>query len=140
MGCPHFSQKRTCVCVCVCVCLYILVSGCGVRWLFFAEREGLWSSSCGRDIQAERENPPKDELDPVAEHEKWMNVWNNTLREPIMALATRPWKEQLHLNLSSTFPPSFLSLSLIMLLFSFSLSPSASLINEWPAFALVSAF
>ncbi len=27
MGCPHFSQKRTCVCVCVCVCAcYLWIS------------------------------------------------------------------------------------------------------------------
>ncbi len=59
VGCPHFSQKRTCVCVCVCVCVRESVCVCvwcvcvlcgvwdiviGFRWT--TEREGESECVC----------------------------------------------------------------------------------------------
>lgn len=120
-----------CVCVYVCVCEYMVQV---VVWGdCFSEKENVCDTvhavGSGRHTLRERKRPKKDELDPVAEHEKWINVWNNTLREPIMALATRPWKEQLHLNFSSTFPRFFIPFPHHA--FVFLLTLSLGLFNKW---------
>ncbi len=45
MGCPHFSQKRTCVCVCVCVCESVRVCVCFWRPVVIVSmRRNMWLS------------------------------------------------------------------------------------------------
>ncbi len=46
MGCPHFSQKRTCVCASVCVCVCVCVSEWVRVWVFVSLCERMWMCVC----------------------------------------------------------------------------------------------